>query len=107
MYPMYAVIAYQGHQYIVSQWDEIVVDNISWSSQDDQIVIDTVLMTFDEEGKNVVVGKPFVEKAKVVAQVKQHQRWEKIRVFKFQWKKRYHKTKWFKSHQTVLSIQSV
>ena len=71
------------------------------------ITIDTVLLSFTEDGKDTKVGMPYLDKAKVKAKVKDHMRGDKLRVFKFQGKKRYHRTKGFKAHQTVLSIESV
>lgn len=103
---MYVVIAFQGHQYIVKQWDEIVVDRLE-GKEGDSLTIDTVLLSFDEAGKKVAVGTPHVAKANVTAKIKNHTKGDKIRVFKFQWKKRYHRTKWFTPQKTTLTIDNV
>ena len=102
---MYAVVAMQWHQYIVKQGDEIVVDRLD-SEEGSKVSFDTILAAFDEDGKTVKVWKPHV-KWSVTASVKEHWRWDKVRVMKFQSKKRYKRTKGFKAHQTILSIDSV
>jgi ribosomal protein L21 len=43
----------------------------------------------------------------VTAKIKNHTKGDKIRVFKFQWKKRYHRTKWFTPQKTTLTIDNV
>lgn len=102
---MYAVISLKGHQYIVAEWDQIVVDSLDLESGD--ITIKEVLSTFDEEGKNVVVGKPFVDGASVVCTVVASQKGEKIKVVKFVRKNRYQRTIGFRAQQTVLNIKKI
>ena len=65
---MYAVISLQGHQYIVSEGTELVVDNLS-TEEGKKLTVDTVLAVFDEKGETVKVGQPFVAGAKVEATV--------------------------------------
>jgi len=67
-YTMYAVISLQGHQYIVSEGTELVVDSLSLE-EGKKMSIDTVLAVFDEKGSSVKVGTPFVSGAKVEATV--------------------------------------
>ena len=103
---MYAVIALQGHQYIDQEGDELVVDQLE-GKEGDSVTIDTVLLAFDEAGKDVKVGAPQVSGASVKAKIVDHKRGKKVKVFKFQGKKRYHKTRGFKPHQTILSIEKI
>ena len=104
---MYAVVMIQGHQYIVESGAEITVDKISDIDEGKQVTFDTVLCLFDKDGKTVQVGKPYVSWAKVTANVISQKKWPKTRVLKFQSKKRYQRIKWFRPHQTVLSIDSI
>ena len=53
---MYAVVDLQGHQYIVSEGAEIVVDNLG-VTQSEKFVADKVLVAFSQDGKDVKVGK--------------------------------------------------
>lgn len=102
---MYAVIELKWHQYIVKEWDTIVVDNVDiqeWNNFD----VDTLLMTFDEEWNNVVVWEPFV-KWSVNMKVLQNKKGEKINVLKFKRKTRYERNYWFRPHQSVLQIQKI
>jgi len=102
---MFAVIGLQWHQYIVKQWDQIVVDTMGledWKNVD----IDNVLAVFDENANDVKVWLPNI-KAKVVCEVVKFQKWEKIRVIKFKRKNRYTRTIWFRQHQTVLEIKEI
>lgn len=103
---MYAVIKLQGHQYIVSEWAEIIVDNLSHKEWD-KLTIEEVLAVFDEEWKTVHVWKPFVKWAKVEATVWITQKWEKVDVLKFKRKTRYFRHRWFRPTETVLTIKSI
>lgn len=103
---MYAVIKLQWHQYIVSEWAEIVVNSLSqkeWS----KISIDEVLAVFDEAGTAVKVGRPYVKWAKVDATVWSTQKWEKVDVLKFKRKTRYFRKRWFRPTETILTINSI
>ena len=103
---MYAVIKLQWHQYIVSEWAEIVVDNLS-QKEWDKISVDEVLAVFDEAGTTVKVGKPYVKWAKVDATVWSTQKWEKVDVLKFKRKTRYFRKRWFRPTETILTINSI
>ena len=46
---MYAVVQLQGHQYIVTEGQELVVDNIH-QEEGSELVIEDVLLVFDKEG---------------------------------------------------------
>ena len=103
---MYAVIKLQGHQYIVSEWTELTVDNLS-QKEWDKITIEEVLAVFDEAGTTVKVGTPFVKWAKVEATVWTTQKWEKVDVIKFRRKNRYFRKRWFRPTETILTINSI
>jgi len=103
---MYAVIKLQGHQYIVSEGAEIVVDNLS-QKEWEKLSIDEVLAVFDEAGTTVKVGTPFVKWAKVEATVWTTQKWEKVDVLKFKRKTRYFRKRGFRPTETILTIKSI
>ncbi len=104
---MYAIIATQGHQYIVQEWLELTVDKIIDAKEGDTVTFDNVLCTFDKEGTKVTVGKPSIKGAKVTAKVVSIGKGDKMRVLKFQGKKRYKRVKWFRPHQTVITIDKI
>lgn len=106
MQNMYAIVKIQWHQFIVKNEDTIVVDRMDWDVND-VLSFGQVLMTFEEDQSNVVVWSPLVDWAVVKARIVEHKKWKKIRVLKFQGKKRYQRVKGHRSHQTVLHIESV
>lgn len=106
MFNMYAVVKLQGHQYIVSEWAEIVVDNLS-QKEWEKLIIEEVLAVFDEAGSTVKVGTPLVKGAKVEATVWTTQKWEKVDVLKFKRKTRYFRKRWFRPTETILTIKSI
>ena len=103
---MYAVIKLQWHQYIVSEWAEIIVNKLSHKEWD-KVTIDEVLAVFDEKGEKVSVWKPFVKWAKVEATVWVTEKWEKIDVLKFKRKTRYFRKRGFRPTETILTINSI
>ena len=102
---MYAVISLKGHQYIVAEGDQIIVDSLGLEKGD--ITIKEVLSVFDPEAKKVLVWKPFVDWASVVCTVVSAQKGEKMKVIKFVRKNRYQRTIGFRAHQTVLDIKKI
>ena len=103
---MYAVISLQGHQYIVNEGLELVVDNLS-TEEGKKLTVDTVLAVFDEKGETVKVGTPYVEGAKVEATVGTTAKGEKVQVIKFKRKNRYFRNKGFRPTETVLTINKI
>lgn len=102
---MFAVVQYKGHQYIAKEGDTLIVDLVQWSVGSD-IVLDKVLLAFDETGKDVLIGTPYLE-GQVVAEIVKHQQGEKLRIIKFKRKNRYQRTLGFRPQQTVLTIKKV
>ncbi len=103
---MYAVIELQGHQYIIREWDTITVDKLTWN-EGDKITVDKVLLAFDDKGEQVMLGRPYIDKASVECTIDSHTKWEKIKVIKFKRKNRYQRTIWFRPHLSVLHINKI
>ena len=103
---MYAVVELKGHQYIVQEGDTITVDNVDLD-EGAKLTIDTVLLAFDEKGDKVIVGSPYIAKAKVECTVNKNQKGEKIRIIKFKRKNRYQRTIGFRAHQSLLDIKKI
>ncbi|MEI8009015.1 MAG: 50S ribosomal protein L21 [bacterium] len=70
---MYAVVELKGHQYIVQEGDTITVDNVDLG-EGEKMTIDTVLLAFDDKGEKVIVGAPYIAKAKVECVVAKNQK---------------------------------
>jgi len=103
---MYAVINLKWHQYIVSEWANLEVDNLDLKDGDN-FVCEEVLAIFDEEGKNVKVWMPLVKDAKIECVVIKSFKWEKINVLKFKRKTRYKREIGFRPHKTLLEIKKI
>lgn len=105
-YHMYAVINLWGHQRLVQENQQIVVDRMDgdvWSA----LSVTDVLMTFDASGSPVAVWTPLVEGAMVTAKILDHQQGDKLHVIKFQNKKRHRRKIGFRPQQTVLLIEKI
>ena len=101
---MYAVIALQWHQYIVSEGAQITVDQLNlqeWSTLEPE-----VLALFSSDWSTVNFWTPDLTKS-VICTVVSHQRADKIRVLKFKRKNRYERNFWHRSYQTTLTITSL
>jgi len=103
---MYAVIELQWHQYIVKQWDKIIVDNI-WKKEWDKVVVDKVLLFFDENWENVEIWKPYIDGKRVELTVVENFKDKKINVIKFKNKNRYFRKYWFRPQKTVLQVDKI
>lgn len=103
---MYAIIKLMWHQYIVQQWDTIVVDKV-WKEPWETLQVSDVLATFDKDWKDVKVWKPFLDKVEVLLKVVDNQKWEKINVLKFKRKNRYQRQYGFRPQQSVLSVETL
>ena len=101
---MFVVVDLQWHQYIVKEGDKIVVDKIK--TDNTEIVVDKVLMVFDENGENVEIGKPYLDK-KVVFKVIDNIKEDKITVIKFKNKNRYFRKYGFRPQKTILQVESI
>jgi ribosomal protein L21 len=103
---MYAVVDLQGHQYIVSEGAELIVDNVD-KAQGEKLLADKVLALFDEKGTEVKVGTPYVSGTQVEFEVGTTQKGEKVRILKFKRKTRYARLKGFRPLQTVLTVKKI
>ena len=100
---MYAVIEASGAQHRVSEGDLLVVDRMS-ADVGSNVSLEKVLLLGGAEMK---VGAPYVEGAKVLAEVVDHHRGEKIDIFKYKRRHRYRKSMGFRAELTTLRIQSL
>ena len=100
----YAVIATGGKQYRVKVGDKITVERLA-DEAGSAITIDQVLLIGgDGETK---IGTPVVDGASVTATVDEHDRGEKIVVFKFKKRKRYRRRTGHRQALTRLTITGI
>lgn len=102
---MIAIIEIGGKQYTVSPEMTIVVDRQHLDAGKTFDV--TPLLVADEAGKDVKIGAPVLDGAKVTLRVDSHSRGDKVRVFKHKSKKRYVRTRGFRAAETTLTVVSI
>ena len=98
----FAVIRITGKQYRVTEGEEILVDKIN----DLEKVEPEVLLFVD--GDKVEVGTPVLKKAKVTVKVlREVEKGEKIRIFKYKAKSRERRHVGFRAQHTRLLIEKI
>ena len=97
---MKAIIETGGKQYAVEEGTELFVEKIE-GKEKDKVTFDKVLML---DGK---VGHPYVEGAKVTAEIVKQGKQRKIKVFKYVPKNNYHKTQGHRQPYTKVVIKSI
>ncbi len=101
---MFAVFQAGGHQYRVSQGDQITVDFLEGKNEGDKVNFSEVMLV---GGDKVVVGAPYVQGASIEAVVKKQTFNPKVIVFKFKRRKDYKRTRGHKQPVTVLEISGI
>ncbi len=86
-----AIIETGGKQYVVTQDSVLDVEKISGHKAGDKITFDKVLLT--DDGKETIVGAPYVSGAKVSAELVEEGREAKVTVIRYRQKSRYFKKK--------------
>ncbi len=99
----YAIVSLKGHQYLVREGDELVVDRME-AKEGSTIDLDEILLT---KNKKVKIGTPKLDDVSIKAKVLEHFKGDKIKVVKFMRKKRYKKTKGFRPYLTKLKIGKI
>lgn len=100
----YAVIETGGKQYRVSEGDRITVERLSVDAGSDVTIERVLLMGGDGSTR---IGTPVVDGASVTATVTEHNRGQKIEVFKYKAKKRYRRHTGHRQEQTRLTITGI
>lgn len=101
---MYAIIETGGKQYKVAEGDVVHVEKLG-AAEGDQVTLDKVLMVAKEGG--LLIGKPYVGDAKVVASVVKNDKAKKILVFKYKNKINYRKRYGHRQPYTALKIEKI
>lgn len=97
----YAVIRLQGHQYKVSEKDEILVDLLGDKKPEPEVLL------ISDEGK-VKIGKPIIKDAKITFKILEPEvKGEKIYVSKYKAKSRYRRRTGFRPKYSKLLVQTI
>lgn len=101
---MYAVLVTGGKQYRVQEGDVLFVEKLE-AEVETTVELTEILAVGKEDG--LVVGKPVVEGAKVVAKILAQGKAKKIVVFKFKRKKDYRKKQGHRQAYTKIQIEKI
>lgn len=101
---MYAIVEAGGSQIRVAAGDTVRVERMS-GDVNSEVVMDKVLMIAGE-GKTVV-GKPYVDGAKVKAEIIGNGRMDKVLVLRTTPKKAHNKVRGHRQHYTTLKIKEI
>ncbi len=101
---MYAVLVTGGKQYRVQEGDVLFVEKLN-AEVETTVELNQILAVGKEEG--LVVGKPVVEGAKVVAKVLAQGKAKKVIVFKYKRKKDYRKKQGHRQAYTKIQIEKI
>jgi len=101
---MYAVLVTGGKQYRVQEGDVLFVEKLN-AEVETTVELNQILAVGKEDG--LIVGKPVVEGAKVVAKVLAQGKAKKIIVFKFKRKKDYRKKQGHRQAFTKIQIEKI
>ena len=99
---MYAIVTSGGKQYKVSKDDVIQVEKIE-ANVGDKINLDVLMLV---DGDRTQVGNPYLS-TRVVAEITEHGKGEKITVFKYKAKKNYKRKQGHRQPYTALKILSI
>ncbi len=101
---MYAVVETGGKQYKVAPGDTLAVERLP-AEAGATIELDRVLLVAGDEG--VEVGRPLVAGARVVAEVVEQTKGDKIIVFRYKRKVRYRRKTGHRQRLTRLRIKEI
>lgn len=101
---MYVIVEIAGQQFKVEKDQTVYVHRLD-ANEGDQIVFEKVLLTSDD--KNIVVGAPVVESAKITAKVLSHLKGDKVKIFKKKRRKGYQKLNGHRQSFTKILIEDI
>ena len=102
---MYAVLVTGGKQYKVQEGDVLFVEKLN-AEVDSTVELGNVLAVSKENGE-LVIGKPVVEGANVVAKVLEQGKAKKVLVFKYKPKKDYRRRQGHRQPYTKIVVEKI
>ncbi|MFA7244976.1 MAG: 50S ribosomal protein L21 [Candidatus Magasanikbacteria bacterium] len=103
---MFAVIETGGKQYLIKTGDVLKIEKLE-VEVGKEVVFDKVLMLAKEDGKDVKIGKPYLEGASIVAMCEEQGKHRTIRVIKYKRKVRYKRTNGHRQRFTKVKVAEV
>ena len=101
---MYAIVSINGTQTRVTPDEFVVVPRVT-GEPGATVTFDQVLMVAD--GDKIKVGQPYVKGASLKAEVVEHFRGPKLRIFKFKRRREYRRRKGHRDERTRLRVTAI
>jgi large subunit ribosomal protein L21 len=101
---MYAIVNINGVQTRVAPDEVLAVHRLS-GEPGAKLTFDQILLVAD--GDKIAVGQPYVKGASLTAEVVEHLRGEKIRVFKFKRRREYRKRRGHRDELTRIRVTGI
>jgi large subunit ribosomal protein L21 len=102
---MFAIVEAGGRQEKVTPGTVVIVDRMDVEAGA-EVTFDKVLL-IENEGGEIVAGRPYVAGATVTGVVEQQSQGKKIRVFKTKRRKQYRKTQGHRTQQTRVRVTGI
>jgi len=102
---MFAVVEINGFQYNVKENEVIQINKLTDAEKGNKVEFDKVLFIKDEG--EVLVGKPFIEGAKVICEHTGDFKGKKIIVMKFKRRKDYKRIKGHRQDYALIKIEKI
>ncbi len=101
---MYAIVETGGKQYRVTEGDVITVEKLPVEAGETVELDKVLLLSNDDEVK---VGAPYIEGARVIGEVVENGKGQKVIIFKYKSKKDYRKKQGHRQPYTMIKIESL
>ncbi|EKE00749.1 MAG: hypothetical protein ACD_21C00284G0014 [uncultured bacterium] len=101
---MYAIIATGGKQYKVTEGEALKIEKLK-AEVGTQVEFDQVLMLVD--GENVDIGTPYLKGVKIIGEVAEQGRGEKIHIIKFRRRKHYMRHQGHRQDFTEVKVKTI
>jgi large subunit ribosomal protein L21 len=102
---VWAIIETGGKQYRVEKSDRLAVEKLA-GEIGSNVTFDRVLL-LGKKSEEILLGKPYLEKARVQAKILENRKNKKVLVFKYKPKKRYRIKRGHRQEQTVMEITDI
>jgi len=102
---VYAIIDFAGKQYKVEKDQVIYTEKVKNVEPGSDLILDKVILLKQDD--EVKTGTPYVEGAKVIAEVLEHGKDRKIHVIKFKRRKNYRRKMGHRQQYTALKVKDI
>jgi len=104
VFDMYAIIATGGKQYKVAPGEVLQIEKLT-AEVGSSVEFDQVLMI--AEGDNIQIGTPYLKGTKVIGEVSEQGRGDKINIIKFRRRKHYMRRQGHRQYFTAVKVKEI